>query len=393
MQEEEAKKEIGMLLRGERAPRVFDECNLCFSCNNFCPEGLRPHELIQQRIIEGRENGRVNAFVPYLINGLPEANLFNDIYSRLSPEEQGILDKWERVPGPSDDILMVGCVGRMSCYDIEHSGVLKDLPKFGPRDLCCGELAYRLGSWQSYADIAERTLRRLSELQCTRLVAYCGSCYNYLNNILPKVYGSKLPFKVISLYHWLWEQYESGGISVKNPISFNAAIHESCYVSDNEGMGDLLRRLYRAAGADFVELPHNRSEQLSCGAVSFARNQNIFKSIFKNQRIKYREAKESGVKALACNCPGCLITMGFTGFLFGVGLRYMPDELLHAFGDEITRPLQKRLPLIARAGAKRLPSRVFKSVDNDFARVPVDGPILYEKTPAREIVREKTGKV
>ncbi|MBN1496022.1 MAG: (Fe-S)-binding protein [Spirochaetes bacterium] len=383
MEKGEAQKEIGLLLAGERAPRVFDECTLCFSCNNFCPEGLRPHELILQRVIEGRKNGRVNAFIPYLINGLPEANLFNDIYERLSREEKSILDRWERVPEPSDEILMVGCVGRISCYDIEHSEVLRGMPKYGPRDLCCGELAYRLGSWQCYADIAERAVQRLSRLKCKRLVTYCGSCYNFLSNILKNVYGEKLPFKIVSLYQWLWEHYEKGTLTVKNPISFKAAIHESCYVSELDGMGDLLRKLYRAVGADIVELPHNREEQLSCGMISFGRDQNIFKSVFKNQLIKYRESWKSGVRALACNCPGCVITMSFSNFLFGVKLRYMPDELLHAFGDRIRYPLRKRIPLITRIGAMRLPTRAFKSVDNTFPRIPLEGRILYEKTPDR----------
>jgi len=193
--------------------------------------------------------------------------------------------------------------------------------------------------------------------------------------------------KIISMYHWLQEKYDKGELTVKNPIDFKAAIHESCYVSELDGMADLLRKLYKSAGADFVELPHNRDEQLSCGMISFGRDPNIFKSLFKNQIIKYRESKESGVKTLACNCPGCVLTMSFSNFLFGVKLKYMPDELLHAFGDEIRHPLRKRLPMITLVGAKRLPFRFMKSVDNNFPRIPLEGPLRYEKTPKKDIMR------
>jgi len=379
MDRDEAKNEINLLLKGEKAPRVFDECTLCFNCNQYCPvEGLRPHELIQQRILEGRKGNKVNGFIPYLINGLPEANLFDDLYSGLDSEEKTILDKWSQNPEPCKEMLFIGCVGRMSCFDIEHSDVLSELPKFGPRDICCGELAYRLGSWQSYAEIAERTIKRFLTLECETIVCFCGSCFNYLDNILPNVYGEKLPFKIISMYEWIWEKYKAGNLDLVNSLNYKAAVHESCYVSElGPEFASMLRELYTASGVETVELEHHGENNLSCGAVSFARNPNPLKSIFKNQHKKYREVKEAGVKDIACNCPGCTITMSATAKLYGKKTRYMPEEILRAFGDRIERPLESRNSQILLAGAKRLPTRYFRKVDNNFKSIPVDGPVTY----------------
>ncbi|MDY6905395.1 MAG: (Fe-S)-binding protein [Thermodesulfobacteriota bacterium] len=359
MEKSDAVAAIRKLIAGVPVPGVFGQCTFCFNCNQYCPvNGLRPHELILQRALEHR--GKVPGVLKYLANGRGTGNLFAALYKKLNQNEQSILNKWSELPD-SREVLWVGCVGKLSCRDIEHSKVLAPLAKFGPPDLCCGELAYRIGSWEMYAATIERTLTVFENLEIDRMVCYCGSCYNFLSNILPKVYGKKLPFKLVSLYQWLWEQYEKGCLTVTAPRDFTAAIHESCYVTELEpDFADTLRKLYRIAGVETVELAHHGGCNLSCGAVSVVRNLNVMSSIFKEQRRKYREVSESGVTDIAVNCPGCFITLRFSNWLFGKRLRYMPDELLAAFGDDIAVPLQERVPQVAKTVAIRFPMLMFQ---------------------------------
>lgn len=359
MGEHEAKMEIKRLLEGKPAPRVFSECTLCFDCNNYCPEGLRPHELILQRVTENRSE--LPAIVPYFINGLPAPNLFQELYGGLSFGEREIIRRWSEPPPASRDVLYIGCIGKLICHDIDNSQVLKGLPKYGPSDICCGELAYRGGIWDTYADITERALARFGELDTERVVCYCASCYNFFSNILPKVYGKQFPFELISLYGWLLEKLDAGELEVKRPLELKAAVHESCYVSElGAGFYEDLRRLYVAAGANIVELEHNRECALSCGAASIARSWSV-PGIVREQNKKYREVKASGAVHVAVNCPGCYLTMLGTSMMHGVKLHYMPDELLRAFGDDVSIPLGKRFPLIVKTLAKRLPLMVRKA--------------------------------
>jgi Fe-S oxidoreductase len=359
--------EITRLLETGKSEKIFSECSFCFNCNRYCPEGLRPHELILEKAMAQRkERGTVSAVLPYLFNGM-KTSMWKDLYAMLSAAEQSIIKKWSEVPPPSKEILWVGCIGRISCYDIENSTVLKELPKFGPPDLCCGELAYRLGSWKAYAATIEKTLRELNRLSIERMVCYCGSCYNYLSNILPTVYGKKLPFKLISLYEWLDEKRKSGQIETKKPIRLKTTLHESCYVSElGEGFARTLRDLYGSAGAEIVELAHHGDNNLSCGAVSVLRTLNLKKSMFREQNRKYREVKDTGIRHVAVNCPGCFITLSFTNMVAGIKLHYMPDELLEAFGDRITKPLSRRIPLFVRAFMKH-PMLPFRHVDAEAA--------------------------
>ncbi|MBU2511366.1 (Fe-S)-binding protein [bacterium] len=360
MDEKEAQSEIEQLINGAKNLRIFKECTFCFNCNSYCTaEGLKPHEMILQRYMEHRSE--VPAVLSYLINGMPLPTFFQDLYARLRVEEREILNKWSRIPTAAKEVLWIGCIGKISCYDIENSTVLRNLPKYGPADLCCGELAYRLGSWQAYEDTVERMLTRLRQLEVDRLVCYCGSCYNFLSNKLPTVYGERLPFKVVSMYQWLWENVEKGNLEVQNPVNCKAAIHESSYVSELEPeFADVLRKLYKTINMDTVELEHRGENAYTCGAVGLLlRTKNPFKIVKEHRRV-YGEVKKAGVKSIALNCPGCYINLAASNRFFGLKLHYMPDELLRAFGDTISTPFAKRISLINKVLATRLPGLLFK---------------------------------
>lgn len=371
MDREEAKREMKLLLDGERAPRVFSQCTLCLHCNNYCPvEGLRPYELILQRISEQGERKRsVPAFVPYMLNSAEGPNFFREFYrDELDGEEKAILQKWSRPPDESRDVLYVGCLGKTICKDIENSVVMKDLPKFGPPDICCGEIHYRSGQWDAYTAMVEKTMARFSQLKAQRIVFYCGACRTYLGPILNKVYGKRLPFELTTIFEWLLERYRAGELQLKRPIRFKSAVHDFCNAGElGHDFQDRLREVYRAAGAEIVELEHNRDHSYTCGAASIARDFG-FGALLKAQQARYREVKAAGVRDIAANCPGCFIAFSCTSWAQGLRPRYMPEEILKAFGDEITIPLRKRLPKYLKLIAKRLPL-VFKKVDPQQIRI------------------------
>lgn len=361
----EARLEVKRLLAGEPTARVLSECTLCMSCNGFCPNGLRPYELILQRVSEQVDRKKtVPAFLPYMLQGAPGPNFFQDLYAGLPAPDREILKKWGEPPKPSKEVLWIGCIGRNFARDLENSRVLAGLPKFSPSHLCCGELHYRSGQWDAFMANTERLVSALDLLKTDRVVCYCGSCCTYLSKIIPQVAGRDLPFETISIYQWLLEKFEAGELTVKNPIGFRAAIQESCYVSElGENFGEILRKIYKAAGGDFVELEHNRHCALSCGAASIARDFKVG-GVIRQQAGRFREIKAAGVREAALNCPGCYLTMAPQSWMRGVKLRYMPEELLRAFGDDITTPISSLIRPVIKSFAKRLPL-VVKKMDAD----------------------------
>jgi len=149
MGKEESQEEFSRLLNSEEPKRVLNECTFCFNCNSYCPQGLRPYNLMMERMVA--QNKKNDAVIPqylnYMMTGKSPSGYFFDIYKAAPDEDRTILDKWQEIPLPSRDVLFVGCVGRTFPQRLENYKALAGLPKFGPRDACCGEIPHRFGDY------------------------------------------------------------------------------------------------------------------------------------------------------------------------------------------------------------------------------------------------------
>lgn len=335
----ESREEFQRLLRGEDTKRVLNECTFCYSCNTFCPQGLRPYNLIMERIVEkNRKSGTgIPETLDYMMTGKNESGYFFDSYKKLPAEDQTVLDKWSEVPPKSADVLFVGCVGRTFPRRLENSKALAGLAKFGPRDACCGEIPHRFGDYEYFSDLVERTRSTLVQLKTDRLVCYCGSCSNYLGNIWPKDHGVDLPFAVISLYQWLWEKYSAGELPIVRKFSKEIAISDSCYTSElGEGFYNAVRGLHEAAGMKTVELSNNRENSLCCGFAAGIRNNYDQTQVGTEAKKKIDQITATGMKEVSVNCPGCWAGIGGVAKTLGTELkvRFAISDILWAFGDD-----------------------------------------------------------
>ena len=345
MEENESKEEMKRLLNGLETQRVLNECTFCFSCNQYCPQGLKPYALIMERAVEKnrRMGGGFPPHIDYLINGKTETCVFWDIYAALSEDEKAILDKWDHVPPKSPEVLFVGCVGREIPYGIEHSGVFADIPKYAPRNACCGELAYRFGDYQAFTETVERTQEMLQRLDTQRLICYCGSCANFLGNIWPNYHGVTLPFEVVSVWEWLWEKIQNGKIKAKRPIQRKVVITDSCYGSElGEGFFDAVRGVHQAAGMEIAELKNNRFDNLTCGTGTLIRNNFDFGESVKETQKKMGQVLSTNVGDLSCYCPGCYMQLLPGAEMSSINTHYALEEILWAFGDDFPVSLKVR---------------------------------------------------
>jgi Fe-S oxidoreductase len=360
MDKEDSWAEMSRLLRGEETERVLNECTLCFSCNRYCPHGLKPYALLMERMVEkNRKSGKgIPPFVNYLFTGKTDSCLFWDIYESESEEERAILDRWQIVPPKAQEMLFIGCVGRTIPYGIEHSGVFQSLPKYAPRDACCGELSYRYGDYETFSKTVERTYQQLKALDTERLVCYCGSCANYLGNIWPDYHGVHLPFEIISVWEWLWEKLEKGELKVQRKISKRIALTDSCYSSE---LGDrffqAMRGLHEAVGMEVVELDNNRYDNLTCGSMSVIRNNYDLMEGMKETGKKMEQVLKTNVGDLSCYCPGCYTQLRGAAKNSGINIHYSLEEILWALGDEYPVPYEERAAQQTKLFIQKLKSK------------------------------------
>ena len=346
MDKEESKKEITRLLKGEEPERVLNECTFCFGCNHYCPHDLKPYALIMERLAERTNTrGGIPTPVRYAFNGDGDSCMMWDVYENLAPYEKEILDKWQVTPPKSKEVLFIGCIGREIPYGIEHSTALKDLPKYGPRDACCGELTFRFGDYQAFSKRVDDTLKLFKDLDTERLVCYCGSCANFFGNIWPNYHGVKLPFEVTSIWEWLWERVQKGKVQCRSKLSGKVAVHDSCYGSElGDSFFNAVRGLHEAVGLEVVELENNRYDGLSCGMLTMSRNFNV-KDVMAETQKKIEQVVQSGVLDVTTHCPGCYDVLATATKESDIKCHYGLEEILWALGDEVEIPLIHRLNL------------------------------------------------
>jgi Fe-S oxidoreductase len=334
MEQEEAKAEIVRLIKGEETKRVLNECTFCFSCNHYCPIGLKPYNLIMERMVEhNRKNGtKMLPFVTSMINGRNEPGFFNDQYEKSSNEHKDILRKWSEIPAKTKDILFIGCSGRTAPFGIEHAKALENLPKYGPRDICCGDIPYRFGDYQAFSEIAEKAFNRLSLLKVDRMVCQCPSCANYFSNIWPNCHGLRLPFEIITLYEWLWEQYQKGGLQIQKKVKQDIVISDSCHAGElGERFISSVRGLYEAAGANVVELKNNKCDPLCCGFAGYIRGSDNPPGVREATQRKMRQILETGIDNVSFNCHGCKAHLSQAIEGTNIKLHLAMDDILNAF--------------------------------------------------------------
>jgi Fe-S oxidoreductase len=354
MDKKEAISEMAHLLKGEETERVFKECTLCFRCNHYCPHNLRPYALIMGRIAErNKKSGKqIPPPIKYFFND-GESCIMLDVYETLSSYEKEILDRWEKIPPRSEEVLFIGCAGREIPYGIENSSALKDLPKFGPRKACCGELPFRFGDYEAFSKRVDDTLMLFEGLDIKRLVCYCGSCANFFGNIWPNYHGVKLPFEVTNIWEWLWERVQTGKLNILNKMSGRVAVTDSCYSSElGDRFFDAVRGLNKAIGLEVIELKNNRYDGLSCGMISAGRNCDMA-DIMVEAKKKVDQIVETGATDVTCHCPGCYDVLDGATKGSGIRCHYGLEEILWALGDEMAIPFKHRVMVQRRILQKR----------------------------------------
>lgn len=334
MEPEEAREEITRLLNGEESKRVLKECTFCFTCNHYCPNGLKPYNLIMERIVEyNRKHKRqLPPWVVYMINGKNEAGFFNEQYEMASDEQKAVIKRWSEIPPKSQDVLFIGCYGRTVPFSIERAKALQILHKFGPRDICCGDIAYRFGDYQSFSEMAEKAFNRLSLLKADRLVCYCASCAHYFGRIWPECHGLELPFEIITLHEWLWEQYQQGNLQIQKRMEQDVVISDSCHAGGlGEHFMNVVRELYEAAGRNVVELENNKYDSLCCGVGSLLRSDSQT-GVNEDTQRKLKQILATGIADVCFDCHGCVASLGPAVMGTNLKLHYAIDDLLEAFG-------------------------------------------------------------
>jgi len=342
---DEAKEEVKNLIAGKESRYALTRCNTCFSCNLYCPQHANPYNLILERwndLYKTRGAPPLYRFVC----PTEQSNIWQLLNVFLSNQERKWIYKWMNyVPKPNDTPLMIGNYTHLFPFILGGS---KLLDYFKPID--------RIDQWEGaaylyqggYLDLVQRIAQRTKndfDSWGVKKVVACLDAVDYIfNEVHPKEMGVEHAQDFVNFNQWLLGNINSGEIQLKNQLNMDVTVHDNCYSKTLGGAyWEVPRELLKKSGCHIIEMKHNRKDSLCCGfgaGASWVKNISIIFDIISQGFKKFKEAEETGAKALISYCGGCIYLLWAAKELkrSKIDIFHLIEIIRMAMGEELNYP-------------------------------------------------------
>jgi len=296
--EESAKEEIAKLIRGEEA-RILQECIGCYACNQFCPTGANPWELINLR----------------------QEEMGASKYLERSKEMEGV-----KVWGTKPYLYVSGEHGKplvslCGLYEVlpwellfKGSKMFEGLNFVGGGDVCCKLAITHIGHYSPPRDFLPKLVENLAKAAekagTKEVILYHDGCYGLLTTWAWQ-YRIKVPFKPIPLVVYLRDWLREHRNEIK-PLNMKAAYQWGCTTRYNprapgyEPADKVVREIFDLIGVEWVERTYEAEKGLCCGCGIWFSQKERRKKI---QEKNVMDAKEHGAEIFVFICPVCTTSM------------------------------------------------------------------------------------
>jgi len=342
---EEAKKEVQRLINREESKYALSSCNTCLTCNLYCPQQANPYNLV----LENWNDLYKKRGAPPLYRFIcptEEPNIWQLLNLFLSDKEQRWIYKWVNyTPKPDDNILLIGNYTHLFPFIIGGSKLLDYFKPISRVDQWeGGAYLYQGGYLDVVQKIAQRTKNDFDGWGVQKVTAILDAVEYIFSEAHPKEFGVKHDQEFHNFHQWLMDKINSGEIKLEKQLDLSVTVHDNCYSKALGGKyWDPPREILKKCGCNLIEMKHNKKDSLCCGfgaGASWVKNMAMPFDIISEGTKKFKEAEDTGAKALVSYCGGCIYLLWATRELLGsdIDIYHIIEVVRMAMGEKINYP-------------------------------------------------------
>jgi len=210
-------------------------------------------------------------------------------------------------------LYWVGCAG---AFDDRYKKVTQAFTRIlhytktsyavlGTEETCNGDPARRAGNEMLFQMQALQVIELLKTYEVNKILTCCPHCFNIFKNEYPDLGGN---YEVLHHSQFLKKLIDEGKLPLKSGILNGQTItfHDPCYLGRGNNEYEASRDVLNTLPAKKVEMEHNRSFALCCGAGGAQ----MFKEAEPGNKEVYAERTEeviaTGAGIVATACPFCM---------------------------------------------------------------------------------------
>ena len=285
---ESGSREFRKLVRGEKVAWLKD-CVTCIACNEYCPKGARPFDLILKRLEEAGD--------------FTERALRDQMAERFKPEGE------PRPVEPKDRAMSI-CVMQGNMPWAIQGQLFETMPLLKGKHYFCNVLFAHMGDESVMLNRLQAMVDNLAKSGAKEIVFVHDDCYAVLKGIAPE-YGIKVPFRPVHVFEYLRDYLKENKGKVRK-LNMKVAYQRPCasrYTPEKDYLAD---EIFDLIGLERVKRQYDGIDAICCGVEVagpglklFPRGKNF--EPFREKNIK--DAKDHGAEAMVYLCAMCFATL------------------------------------------------------------------------------------
>jgi len=320
---DKAAAEIKLLMEGKDA-EILSKCTTCIACNDYCPTGADPSNLIfnmQEKI----------GTSPIVVVGKPALE-------ELAKSLEGHVDPRQLIPGDPDKPAL-----SFDSFQFEQfpEGTLDS-------QLFKGMTVVRGGEYMSLAGCVHMGGESFVKKHGQGVLDKLASLYKdivYMHNegfvladIKAKEHSFNVPFKYVHLFEYL-RNYLSDHKDSVTKLGKKVAYQANCATRWIPEYDAFLDEIFELVGVERPPRQYERLNALCCSAPLIYTNRELAVDI---QKKNFEDAIQCGADAIITSCPICDRVLRRPSSQFGLPKIFITDLCLIALGE---KPWPEKAPL------------------------------------------------